>query len=68
MHSPVPRQFPAVEVPLVAIFANNGAALAAVEATGAELMRLAAPGVVFLRPSQGLVERLYAAGAGMVVA
>ena len=68
MQHPPSGEPPSNEVPLVAVFANDGAALAAVQATGAELMRLAAPGVVFLRPSQGLMERLYAAGAGIVVA
>ena len=56
-----------IDVPVVAVFANEAAALAAVEATGAEVMRIPSPGVVFLRPAQGLAERLYAAGAGIVV-
>ena len=61
------QQQTAIEVPVVAIFANDAAALAAVEAAGGEVMRIPSSGVVFLRPAQGLVERLYAAGAGIVV-
>ena len=56
-----------IEAPVVAIFRDDDAALAAIAETSAELMRSPAPGVVLLRPVQGLRERLYAAGAAIVV-
>lgn len=55
------------EPPTVAIFPNDDDALAAVTATRAELLRRPAPGVLLLRPARGLSERLYAAGAVVVV-
>ncbi|MFH5923457.1 hypothetical protein [Roseomonas xinghualingensis] len=56
-----------LEVPLVAIFSSDDDATAAITATHAELLRSPAPGVVLLRPVHGLRERLYAAGAKLVV-
>jgi len=55
------------EVPLVAIFTSDDDASAAITATHAELLRNPAPGVVLLRPMHGLRERLYTAGAKLVV-
>ncbi|WP_043830222.1 hypothetical protein [Muricoccus aerilatus] len=59
------KPFPVI--PIVAIFSSEAAARAAIAETGAEVLRLPSPGVAFLRPAQGLVERLYAAGAGLVI-
>ncbi|MCR0983662.1 hypothetical protein [Roseomonas populi] len=56
-----------LDAPLVAVFADDESALAAVSETRADLLRMPAPGVVLLRPAQGLRERLYAAGAAVVV-
>ncbi|WP_458095001.1 hypothetical protein [Roseomonas sp. WA12] len=55
------------EAPIVAIFPSDDHALAAVTETSAELLRSPAPGVLLLRPARGLSERLYAAGAIVVV-
>ena len=67
---PPPAVAPAAimaDAPLVAIFPNDDDALAAVAETSAELLRSPAPGVLLLRPARGLSERLYAAGAVVVV-
>ncbi|MBP0495606.1 hypothetical protein [Roseomonas indoligenes] len=55
------------DAPLIAVFSDDETALAAVAETRAELLRTPSPGVVLLRPVQGLRERLYAAGAAVVV-
>ncbi|WP_338664851.1 hypothetical protein VQH23_06675 [Pararoseomonas sp. SCSIO 73927] len=62
MSPPLPH-----DAPLVAVFPDDESALAAVSETRAELLRRPSPGVVLLRPVQGLRERLYAAGAAVVV-
>lgn len=53
---------------LVAIFANDGAALEAARRAGVRLLRLVAPGVALLAAEAGAVARLYAAGARLVIA
>ena len=58
---------PTLDAPLIAVFHDDEAAHAAIAATSAELMCNPAPGIVMLRPFQGLRERLYAAGAAVVV-
>lgn len=54
--------------PIVAVFADEDVALDAIAATRATLVTSPAPGVVLLRPVAGLRERLYAAGAVLVIA
>ena len=61
------QEQPFPNIPVVAIFPDDAAARTAIAQTGAEVMRLPSPRVAFLRPAQGLVERLYAAGAGLVI-
>ena len=54
--------------PVVAVFADEDMALAAIASTAATLVTSPAPGVIVLQPHAGLRERLYAAGAAIVVA
>lgn len=54
--------------PIVAIFADEDVAMDAIAETRATFVTSPAPGVVLLRPRSGLCERLYAAGAALVVA
>ncbi len=54
--------------PIVAVFADEDIAHDAIASLGARLLTSPAPGVVLLRPLSGLRERLYAAGAALVVA
>jgi hypothetical protein len=61
------RGMAGVEAPLVALFDTAENARAAVRSTGARLLRDASPGVVMVAPASGLRERLYAAGAMLVV-
>jgi len=53
---------------LIAIFANDGVALAAAGRTGLRLFSLAAPGVGLFSAGPGASARLYAAGARLVIA
>jgi hypothetical protein len=55
------------ETMLLALFEDAAMASAAIRHTGARLLREASPGVVMLAADQGLRERLYAAGAMLVV-
>lgn len=55
------------EAPMLALFENAATAQAAILHTGARVLRDNSPGVVMLVPDQGLRERLYAAGAMLVV-
>ncbi|WP_376097938.1 hypothetical protein ACE7GA_07675 [Roseomonas sp. CCTCC AB2023176] len=54
--------------PIIAVFADEDVALDAIAAEQATLITSPAPGVVVVRPRAGLRERLYAAGAAIVVA
>jgi hypothetical protein len=56
-----------VDAPLVALFDSSDTAWAAVRHTGAQVLRDRSTGVLMLAPSGGLRERLYAAGALLVV-
>jgi hypothetical protein len=55
------------EAPMLALFENAATAHAAILHTGARVLRDKSPGVVMLMPDNGLRERLYAAGAMLVV-
>ncbi|MBI0434346.1 hypothetical protein [Roseomonas sp. KE0001] len=55
------------EAPLVVLFADAAAAEGALRRAGARLLRHRSGGVVTVEPSPGLRERLYAAGALLVV-
>ena len=57
-----------LDVPIVALFPDAALAFDAIAATAATFLSSPAPGVVLLRPGAGLSERLYAAGAALVVA
>lgn len=61
------RQAGPIEAPLVALFDSAAAAGEALRAAGATLWREDSPGVVTLAPGPGLREKLYAAGAMLVV-
>ncbi|EHM00053.1 hypothetical protein HMPREF9946_02747 [Acetobacteraceae bacterium AT-5844] len=56
-----------IEAPIVALFENAAMAEAAILHTGATVLGDRSPGVVMLAAAQGLRERLYAAGAMLVV-
>lgn len=59
MHGAEPR--------LIAIFANDGAAMEAARRAGIRLLSLAAPGVALLAADAAAAPRLYAAGARLVI-
>ncbi|MCQ4161113.1 hypothetical protein NON00_14405 [Roseomonas sp. GC11] len=61
------RDAGSIEAPLVALFDTPLAADEGIRAAGATPLRQYAPGVVILAPRPGLRERLYAAGAMLVV-
>lgn len=56
-----------IDSPLIALFDSSGAASDALREAGATLWREDAPGVIVLAPGPGLREKLYAAGAMLVV-
>lgn len=56
-----------IESPLVALFETAPSAEAALRSAGAVALRHGGDGVVLLAPLPGLRERLYAAGAMLVV-
>ncbi|MFC4169256.1 hypothetical protein [Teichococcus aestuarii] len=61
------RRAGSIEAPLIALFDSSVAAGDALRSAGATLWREASPGVVILAPLPGLREKLYAAGAMLVV-
>lgn len=54
-------------LPIVAMFTGNEAALAAIDRLGLHLLRLPAPGIALIAPVSGCRSKLYAQGAWLVV-
>lgn len=61
------RGTPGLDAPLIALFPSDSVAGAALRHAGATLLRKKSAGVVMLAPGPGLREKLYAAGAMLVV-